>query len=127
MNYIDLQRRFYEQSKAGTEGPDALAILGDSEFGGVLGWPDLLKRNRVVLLAEGGSGKTFEMREQANRLFADGKNAFFAPLESLDREGLDAILMPDAYGRLEGWKAEGSAPAWFFLDSVDELKLTEMV
>lgn len=125
MNYIDLQRRFYEQPKAGIEDPDTLAIFGESKFSGALGWPELLKRNRVVILAEAGSGKTFEMREQANRLYADGKNAFFAPLEALHREGLDAILMPDAYARLEAWKADGSAQAWFFLDSVDELKLTE--
>ncbi|MCG8432455.1 MAG: hypothetical protein MJA83_00310, partial [Gammaproteobacteria bacterium] len=90
MKHIDLQRRFYEQSKAGTEDSDTLAIFGESKFGGALGWPELLKRNRVVILAEAGSGKTFEMQEQANRLYADGQDAFFAPLEALDREGLDA-------------------------------------
>jgi hypothetical protein len=43
--------------------------------------PALLNELRVVILSEGGSGKTEEIQEAARRLRLDGKAAFFMRLE----------------------------------------------
>jgi hypothetical protein len=77
-----------------------------------------------VLLSEAGSGKTVEMRKEANRLVSEGKFAVFVALESLAREPLTALLSADDEKSFDAWKADGQALGWFFLDAVDELKLT---
>ena len=123
--FIDLQRRFHDLTTAELEDPELLASLNDWEFGSPVGWPELLKHGRVLLLAEAGSGKTIEMLEQAKRLVAEGKFAFFVALESLDREPLVDLLSVAEDMLFETWKADSRAPAWFFLDAVDELKLTK--
>ena len=92
---------------------------------GSIGWPELLEHDRVALLAEAGAGKTEEMRQQSKRLVEEEKFAFFVALEDLDRGPIDDILAPDDEKRFEEWKASADAPAWFFLDAVDELKLTQ--
>ena len=92
---------------------------------GSIGWPELLEHDRVVLLAEAGAGKTEEMRQQSKRLVEEGKFAFFVALDDLDRGPIDDILAPDDEKRFEEWKASADAPAWFFLDAVDELKLRQ--
>ena len=71
------------------------------------------------------AGKTAEMQQQANRLAEEGRFAFFVALESLDREPIAEVLSVAEEERLGQWKADGKEPAWFFLDAVDELKLTE--
>ncbi len=65
------------------------------------------------------------MSEQAKRLRAEGKHAFFVALESLDRDNLADLLSAEEQHVFAAWKAAGHSPAWFFLDSVDELKLTQ--
>ena len=131
-NFIDLKRRFRdlkdgERDQAGVKLEDTELTLFPSEraSGSVIGWPELLKWSRVVLLAEAGAGKTVEMREQANCLAQDGKFAFFMALESLDRDPVRGCLARDEETRFDEWKASSETPAWFFLDAVDELKLTQ--
>ena len=58
-------------------------------------------------------------------LAGEGRFAFFVPLESLDREPIAEVLSVADEERLGQWKADGKEPAWFFLDAVDELKLTQ--
>ena len=58
-------------------------------------------------------------------LVQEGRFAFFLPLESLDREPVTDILSSAEEEKFKAWKADHGAPAWFFLDAVDELKLTE--
>ncbi len=91
---------------------------------GADGWAELLQHPRVLLLAEAGSGKTAEMGAQVARLLEEGKYAFFIPVEAL-REPLSELLSPDQERSFAAWKVEGQASAWFFLDAVDELKLTK--
>ena len=102
-----------------------LASMSERELLPVDGWPELLKQPRVVLLAEAGSGKTAEMREQARQFARQGKFAFFVALESLDREALTEIMSAEEERAFKSWKADGRLTAWFFLASVDELKLTQ--
>ena len=125
--YVDLDRRFRDLTNEEPE--DADLALHDTwfvdEFGWaeLMSWAELLKCRRVVLLAEAGSGKTTEMREQARRL--EDKFAFFLPLERLGRRPVAECLSRDEEKRYAEWKSSDSGTAWFFLDAVDELKLTE--
>ena len=127
MQYIDLQRRFYILTEAELEEADLLATLNEYEFQPTksIDWSKLLQYDRVILLSAAGAGKTREMEEQANRLVREDQFAFFVALESLDREPFIDLLSADGQERFEAWKADGNASAWFFLDAVDELKLTE--
>lgn len=123
--FIDIQRRFRELTEEGLE--DIESFDSWDEFGIYpgMGWPELLEHHRVILLAEAGAGKTVEMRKQAERLVEEGKFAFFMPLEDLARGTIDDIFSADKEKRFKAWKTDHEAPAWFFLDAVDELKLTQ--
>lgn len=120
--FIDLDRRFRPLTDSELE--DAESLAAGSDYGSGIGWPKLLKYRRLILLAEAGAGKTAEMRQQAKRLAEEDRFAFFVELESLDREPVEDVLPAGGEERLEEWKTDGKAPAWFFLDAVDELKLT---
>ena len=125
MSFIDVHRRFHELTESELEDLEHLVSWSDTEFGPDIGWTELLQNARVVLLAEAGAGKTDEMREQARRLVEDDRFAFFIPLESLDRKPVVDLLSAPEEARFVRWKSDGSEPAWFFLDAVDELKLVE--
>jgi len=86
-------------------------------------WSDIQKERLVVVLGEAGVGKTYEFREQARRLQSQAKAAFFIQLNLLDRQE-DWVSALDGQATLfEKWK--GSAdPGIFFLDAVDEARLT---
>jgi hypothetical protein len=90
--FVDLSRRFRDLTNAELDEPELLASLIDDEFLSSVGWPELLRHPRVLLLAEAGSGKTREMREQVKCLTAEQKYAFFIPLESLDQDNLAELL-----------------------------------
>lgn len=122
--FIDLGRRFHHLTDKELEAAGSLAVWYDREFSAGIGWPELLEYSRVILLGEAGSGKTVEMRAQAKRLVREDRFAFFVELESLDREPMEDLFLVDEKRRFEAWKADREAPAWFFLDAVDELKLT---
>ena len=125
MNFIDLERRFHVLTETELADVTLLVSLSEDRFGSDIGWSELLEHDRTILLAEAGAGKTWEMREQAKRLVEDGRFAFFVALESLDRESVSDCLSPEEEGRFKAWKENPEAPAWFFLDAVDELKLTQ--
>ena len=122
MTFINLDRRFIEwREKHAT--PDAsYAFHLEISLGG-LGWDDLLKRRRVIILAEAGSGKTEEMKEQAARITSSGKAAFYARVQDVGREGLEGALRKKSdRERLQAWLV-GEEDSWFFIDSVDEARL----
>jgi hypothetical protein len=88
-------------------------------------WSELQKQHRVVILAEAGSGKTEELRAQARALTSEGSFAFYTTVHNAAIEGF-AESLPDAErGRLAAWLASDK-PAWFFIDSFDEAKLTRI-
>ena len=125
MEFVDLQRRFHELTDSELEDTESLLSWSGSEFGPDIGWSELLQYPRVILLAEAGSGKTVEMQEQARRLAREGRFAFFLPLESLDGDPIADILSAAEEEQFDRWKTDGGERAWFFLDAVDELKLTD--
>ena len=87
-------------------------------------WEDLLRSRRVLMISEAGAGKTYECREQAQRLWDAGEPAFFVELAGLAAEDLRSLLDHDEEARLDAWLSSQSDVATFFLDSIDELKLT---
>ena len=89
-----------------------------------LGWADLLKSDRVLIISQAGSGKTFECRAQQRRLWAEGEAAFMLELAELARGSVGDQLIPEEKSRLEQWRLSDVDTATFFLDSVDELELT---
>ena len=124
-DFIDLGRRFCALTESEFEDDgERLFEWADTGFGPDIGWPELLEHSRVVLLAQAGAGKSEEMREQEGRLVRENKFAFYIPLERLDGTPVAETLSVEQEERLEQWKAHGNATAWFFLDAVDELKLT---
>lgn len=123
-NHIDLDRRFRPLTESELARTDPLADWGDFGTFGTQRWADLLDTPRIVLLAEAGSGKTWEMEAQVRSLRRDGKAAFFFTLEALARAMPSETLSADDERAFDAWIAEGASPGWFFLDSVDELKLT---
>ena len=130
MQYIDLQRRFDILTEAELEDADLLAALNEYEFQPTksIDWSKLLQYDRVILLATAGAGKTKEMCEQKKRLVEEGRFACFVDLVALgspNHEPFVDLIPADEQERFEAWREDGSTPAWFFLDAVDELKLTQ--
>lgn len=87
-------------------------------------WDDLLQSKRVLIISEAGAGKTYECRSQAKHLWSAGEPAFFVELAALATDELRSLLDADEEARLDAWLASQSEEATFFLDSIDELKMT---
>uniref|UniRef100_A0A486XV98 Uncharacterized protein n=1 Tax=Rheinheimera sp. BAL341 TaxID=1708203 RepID=A0A486XV98_9GAMM len=88
-------------------------------------WDSLLQSKRILIISEAGTGKTYECRTQAKHLWANGEPAFFLELATLANEDVRGQLDGDEETRLDNWLTSQSEVATFFLDSVDELKLTK--
>ncbi len=125
MEFVELERRFRRLTDADLEDTERFTYWDQQGLGPGIAWPELLEHDRVVLLAEAGAGKTDEMKERARRLVEEGRFAFFLRLEFLDKEPTSDILSSDEVESFKAWKADKGAPAWFFLDAVDELKLID--
>ncbi|MBU2122963.1 MAG: hypothetical protein KJ999_21315 [Gammaproteobacteria bacterium] len=115
--YIELQRTFRELRTTG-QADDAAALIQGSE---TLTLQALLQERRVVVLSEGGSGKTWELQEAAKRLRSEGKAAFFLRLEHVVR-GFDGAFDAGNLDEFSAWLAS-TEPGWLLLDSIDESRL----
>src|SRR4026209_2988897 len=104
MDFVDLHRGSAPPHKDREVALDAGRSWG-RRIAGWLDWPELLKRRRVVLLAEASCGKTPEFRHQRQRLAAAGKPTLFVSIEDLADHGLDASLGPNEAADLSAWKA----------------------
>lgn len=87
-------------------------------------WDDLLESKRILIISEAGAGKTYECRTKAERLWNAGEPAFFVELAALAKEELRGQMNTEEEARLDAWLSSKSDVATFFLDSLDELKLT---
>jgi hypothetical protein len=116
---IELDRRFVECREEQQSDPDLIARYGRTD--GTLSWPDLLTRRRIVFLAEAGSGKTTEMNARAHERAAAGHHAFYATVEDVGRQGLEATLRSADRAALAVWHSSDKE-GWFFIDSLDEAK-----
>ena len=95
VDYIDLGRTFRELTDEERADATALAYLHERASSGSIDWETLLQSERVVILAEAGSGKTRELRERCEGLKAQGKAAFFVPIDVLSSETVDGYLAMD--------------------------------
>jgi hypothetical protein len=121
MDFITLDRFFVTLTKDQEPSLDIGRFWGP-RVSGWLGWEELKRRRRVILLAEAASGKTEEFRHQCEVIKAAGSPAFFLRIEELADQGTETALDSESAKQLENWLA-GSGEGWFFLDSVDEARL----
>jgi len=88
-------------------------------------WEDLLQSKRILIISEAGSGKTYECQEQQKALWKNGEPAFFLELSELAKCKLSEMLVGEEEKRLQEWIDSQSDIATFFLDSIDELKISQ--
>jgi NACHT domain. len=88
------------------------------------GWDELLQSRRVLIVSEAGAGKTYECQAQQAKLWKAGEPAFFLDLATLAGSSVREMLSQAEEERLDAWSRSQSETATFFLDSIDELKLT---
>ncbi|MCU7916793.1 MAG: ATP-binding protein [Candidatus Thiodiazotropha sp. (ex Epidulcina cf. delphinae)] len=93
-------------------------------WSGAFDWDKLLESKRVLIISEAGAGKTYECRNQQQALWNKDESAFYLDLAQLATNNLRDLLSADEEARLEAWLAAQAEVATFFLDSIDELKLT---
>lgn len=118
-DFVDLDRRFRSHDRFDNDSWWEILAAEKQQRD----WDWLLSHRVVALLAEAGSGKTYEFRAQADRLNAAGRPAFYWPIQRLLRPGLDTLFASERQRRLfSDWSARRDE-AVFFLDSVDEAKL----
>ncbi|MFT8895724.1 MAG: hypothetical protein ABF968_02045 [Acetobacter sp.] len=120
-----IKRTFQDIPKGKIGEADQQSFL--ASFGQMQGstWDDLLRSKRVLLISEAGAGKTYECRNQTKRLWDTGEPAFFVELAALATDEIRSLLDSEEEGRFDAWVASQSDIATFFLDSIDELKLTK--
>src|SRR6185312_5980180 len=118
--HLALNRRFVTWNEEEGNAIERLkGLRADSED---IDWKALRAHQRVVVLAEAGSGKTEELKEQARTLSEQGDFAFYATVHDTAVDGLAESLPNAERERLSAW-ISSDRPAWFFIDSVDEAKL----
>jgi hypothetical protein len=123
MSTVDLDRRFLEWKEG--DNADAGVWARYRLADGTLGWSDLLKRRRVVVLAEGGSGKSTEFIRQAGLQAQAGSDAWYLTVQDVAQNGIENSLPQTDRNRYRDWLAS-DRPAWFFVDSVDEARLNHV-
>jgi hypothetical protein len=92
---------------------------------GNVGWDELLKSKRILIMSEAGVGKTHECQAREKLLWDNGEPAFYLDLATLAREDLRNMLLPEQEERFDNWLKAQSEIATFFLDSYDELALSQ--
>lgn len=88
-------------------------------------WDDLLKARRILIVSEAGAGKTYECQACQKRLWHNGEPAFFLELAILADKEVGAMLSSAEQARFDQWRRSQAEMATFFLDSIDELKITQ--
>ncbi|WP_072055492.1 NACHT domain-containing protein [Aliivibrio fischeri] len=85
-------------------------------------WDKLLDLKRVIILAEAGSGKTAEIENKSLELRKRGEYSFFLRLEDL-KDNFEFAFVVGDIELFNEWQS-GNHKAYFFLDSVDEAKIS---
>jgi hypothetical protein len=120
-----IKRSFRDLSDAEVADIERASALARVGWTGSFGWDELLRSKRVLIVSEAGAGKTYECQEQQAKLWNAGEPAFFLDLATLAGSSVrDMLGGAGEEERLDAWLRSQSELATFFLDSVDELKLT---
>lgn len=126
-DYCELNRKFIPFEN---NGKDQAVASYESDFSlfswRSVGWDKLHEQNGpIVILGEPGSGRSYEFKAQRDKLLKSGRMAFYLELHRLVNAEIDSILKGTEDGRsFEAWSRSGGV-AYFFLDAVDEAKLSK--
>ena len=118
---VPLNRNFsaVPQSQEASEQQEVLATWG---FLSSKQWPQIDEGYRSVILGEAGAGKTFELRSRAKHMEDQGHTAFFIRIEDINEDFVQAFEVGDAES-FNNW-LDSQGEAWFYLDSIDEARLS---
>ena len=119
-----IKRSFRDLSDAEVADIEKASGLAAIGWTGSLGWDELLRSYRVLIVSEAGAGKTYECQAQQRKLWKAGEPAFYLDLATLAGGSVRDMLSKEEEARLDTWLRSQSEIATFFLDSIDELKLT---
>jgi hypothetical protein len=119
-----INRSFRDLSDAEVADIEKASALARIGWSGSFGWDELLRSDRVLIVSEAGAGKTYECQAQQAKLWTSGEPAFFLDLATLAGSSVRDMLSPEEEVRFDAWLRSQSEIATFFLDSIDELKLT---
>ncbi|PBJ81828.1 hypothetical protein CMZ84_14170 [Lysobacteraceae bacterium NML93-0399] len=118
-------RTFFDLPTDEKSNIETAEFLANFRYGSRTGWSALLESERVLIVSEAGMGKTYECQRQQKRLWDDGRPSFFLELAVLATDPLERQFSVEEQSRFDAWKAAQTERAFFFLDSVDELRLTQ--
>lgn len=121
---MPIERTFQDIPEGKFDEADQHAFLVGLGWREGLAWDDLLNSKRILIVSEAGAGKTYECEEQQRRMWEDGEPAFRLELASLAVEKISDLLSGEEEERFDAWLLSQVGIATFFLDSIDELKLT---
>jgi hypothetical protein len=119
-----IQRAFNDIAPDKISEADQQSCLTSLGWSRASGWADILRSKRILIISEAGAGKTYECREQRQRLWDAGEPAFLLELATLASSDVRTMLDHEEERRLDAWLTSQSDVATFFLDSIDELKLS---
>ena len=120
-----IQRSFCDLSDEIANAVEQASFLVQLGWTGAISWSELLQSSRVLIVSESGSGKTYECRAEQEARWNSGEPAFFFELADLCHFNLSDLLNAEEQRRFEAWRVSQSDVAVIFLDSIDELKLTQ--
>ena len=109
--HIDLNRKFWPVEADKENDPESIRAMFAFGLGKQFSWEDLLGEDRIVILAEPGTGKTEEFRSVTRRLQMASKPAFFCRIELLQELNIQHSLDIGTAGKFDEWLAgnkEGS-------------------
>lgn len=119
-----IQRNFQTIPEGKLNEADQQFFLVSLGWSRAIGWEELLRSKRVLIISEAGAGKTYECYTQYKMLRDAGEPSFFLELATLATSDLRSTLDYEEEARLDAWIGSQSDVATFFLDSIDELKLS---
>lgn len=120
MTFIPLNRRFTRWNANGNMVMNWFRLF--FRHNRDLGWDELLRAERVVILAEGGSGKSTEFEAYHEQQLQRHAFSFLTTVKSMGNGCFESALGSRDRNRLKRW-IDSTEPAWFFVDSMDEAKL----
>ena len=119
---VSLERKFCETPPSENGGAHQV-FLSQWNQPATKTWADIEDECCCLVLAEGGTGKTFEMYGHARHLEEDGCFAFFMRIEDIVRD-FETSFLVGSLKSFDSWR-ESSNEGWFFLDSIDEGQLDD--
>lgn len=117
-------RTFFDLPKDYVEDPERAELLAGFMDRGKIDWSVLLESDRILVVSEAGMGKTYECQRMQEQLWDEGRPAFFAELAALGDASIEDGFDPEQQARFDTWKLAHTERAIFFLDSIDEAKLS---